>query len=394
MRPLIVHVVHRFDVGGLENGVVNLVNALPRDRFRHAVIALTEITDFRSRVHRDDVCFVALHKGSGQGAKVFPELFRVFRELAPDIVHTRNLAALEAALPAWFAGVPVRLHGEHGREMGDLDGSNTKYRFVRKAYRPFVSHYVALSGELERYLVSAIGVPASRITRIVNGVDVQRFRPGSAGATPPDWPFLDSDVVVGTVGRLQPVKNQTLLVRAFLHALELDPSLRKRLRLAIVGEGPLRDEIEAMLGAANARTLAWLPGARNDIPDVLRALDVFVLPSRAEGISNTLLEAMASGLPLIATDVGGNAELIADGDVGRLVREGDAAAMARALVHYANADVARDAGHASRRRAERLFGLEAMVASYARLYDQLLDHPGTVGTAANAGGARFTPERP
>jgi sugar transferase (PEP-CTERM/EpsH1 system associated) len=370
--PLIAHVVHRFDVGGLENGVVNLLNRLPRERFRHVVIALTEVTDFRRRVERSDVRFIALAKGPGQGAKLFPKLFRMFREIRPDIVHSRNLAALEAAFPAWLAGVPVRLHGEHGRDMGDLDGSNAKYRLVRKAYRPFVSHYVALSRDLERYLVEAIGVDASRVTRIVNGVDVQRFRPGTR-ERPASWPFDDAKLcVVGTVGRLQPVKNQALLAKAFVRALEIEPAMRARLRLAIVGEGPLRGEIERTLAAAHASELAWLPGARDDVAEVMRALDVFVLPSRAEGISNTLLEAMASGLPLIATNVGGNAELVTDDELGMLVPEGDAEAMARALLRYADTQNARSAGAAARRSAERLFGLDTMVASYAALYERLL----------------------
>ncbi|MET1081684.1 MAG: glycosyltransferase, partial [Burkholderiales bacterium] len=116
---LVAHVVYRFDVGGLENGVVNLLNRLPYERFRHAVIALTEVTEFRRRVQRDDVQYLALNKRPGHGAKLWPALYRAFRALRPDIVHTRNLAPLEACVPAWFAGVPVRVHGEHGWDVGD-----------------------------------------------------------------------------------------------------------------------------------------------------------------------------------------------------------------------------------------------------------------------------------
>ena len=107
-RPLIAHVVFRFDIGGLENGVVNLINRLPEESYRHAIISLTEITDFRARVARADVLYFALGKKPGQGFWLYPKLFRLFRKLGPSIVHTRNLAALEASLPAWLAGVPVR----------------------------------------------------------------------------------------------------------------------------------------------------------------------------------------------------------------------------------------------------------------------------------------------
>ena len=182
-RPLVVHVMHAFDVGGLENGVVNLINHLPRDAWRHAVVALTRITDFRQRVRRDDVTFIALDKAPGHAVSLYPRLYRLFREMKPAIVHTRNRAALEVAVPAWAAGVPVRLHGEHGRDVGDLDGSSRKYQWVRRIYRPFVSHYVALSRELERYLVENVGVPQPRISQIYNGVDAQRS-PGARSRVP------------------------------------------------------------------------------------------------------------------------------------------------------------------------------------------------------------------
>jgi len=286
-RPLIAHVVYRFDIGGLENGVVNLLNRLPRERWRHAVVALTEATSFRARVQRDDVRFVELHKGPGHGIGLLPRLTRILRELAPDVVHTRNLAALEASPAAWLAGVPVRVHGEHGRDVGDLDGSSRKYRLVRRAYRPFVSHYVSVSRDLERYLVDAVGVAPARVTRIVNGVDTDAFHPANGEQRPDGCPFTGGGLwLIGTVGRLQAVKNQVALARAFVRMLAVAPHLRSRVRLLIVGEGPLRAEIEQVLAEAGASSLAWLPGPRDDVSEVLRLLDVFVLPSKAEGISN------------------------------------------------------------------------------------------------------------
>jgi sugar transferase (PEP-CTERM/EpsH1 system associated) len=373
-RPLIAHVVYRFDIGGLENGVVNLLNRLPRDRFRHAVIALTEVTRFRERVARDDVAFIELRKAPGHAISLFPRLLRTFRHLRPTIVHTRNLAALEASIPARLAGVPIRIHGEHGRDIGDLDGSNRKYRFVRRVYRPFVTHYVALSRDLERYLHDAVGVPEGRVTAIVNGVDADAFTPGKARPLPGGLPFAGTDLCIcGSVGRLQPVKNHIALAQAFVHALELEPSMRGRLRLVIVGEGPLSNDIIEVLRAANVLDLAWLPGARNDVAEILGSLDVFVLPSLAEGISNTILEAMASGLPVIATDVGGNGELVEDGSTGMLVPGDDVPALARAMLVYAtDRELARSNGRSGRISVERLYGLDGMVARYCALYEWLI----------------------
>ena len=378
-RPLLMHVVHRFDTGGLENGLVNLINNLPTATYRHAIVALTEVTDFRRRIRNDEVEFIALHKGPGHGVWLYPRLFALMRRLRPAIVHTRNLAALEAVVPAWLAGVPVRLHGEHGRDVGDLDGSNRKYQWLRRLYQPFVTHYVALSRDLADYLVERVGVAPQRVTQVYNGVDTARFRPVAGGVDRTADPVAGCPFdparhwLVGTVGRMQPVKDQCTLVRAFLRAFELHPSLRERLRLVLVGDGPLRAQCQALLNAAGAADMAWLPGERDDVPELMRGLHCFVLPSLAEGISNTILEAMASGLPVIATHVGGNADLVNRDHTGLLVPANDAEAMAQALARLAAAPQAAAAmGQAGRAKAEARFSMQAMVAAYRALYDDHL----------------------
>jgi sugar transferase (PEP-CTERM/EpsH1 system associated) len=375
-RPLVAHVVFRFDTGGLENGVVNLINHLPVDRFRHAVIALTEVTDFRRRVQVPDVRFESLHKGPGHGVRLYPRLWRLFRDLRPDIVHTRNLAALEAVVPAAAAGVAVRIHGEHGRDVEDLDGTSRKYQRLRRLYRPWVTRYVALSKELERYLVERVHVDAGRIAQIYNGVDSGRFAPaGDAPAGIAGCPFSASQGhwLVGTVGRLQGVKNQTLLARAFVDMLRRRPALRERARLVIVGEGILREPVQQALAEGGALELAWLPGERGDVPDVMRGLNCFALPSLAEGISNTILEAMSSGLPVVATDVGGNAELVTHERSGLIVPGDDVQALSSAIGRLAlDVETGKRMGCEGRQDVERRFSLQAMVAAYGGLYERHL----------------------
>jgi sugar transferase (PEP-CTERM/EpsH1 system associated) len=387
-RPLVVHVMHRFDVGGLENGIVNLINHMPAAAYRHAVVALTEVTDFRRRVLRDDVEFIALHKPPGHGVWLYPQLYRLFRRLRPAILHSRNLAALETVVPAWLAGVPVRLHGEHGRDVEDLDGASRRHQWLRRIYRPFVQHYFALSRDLASYLIEKIGVPPSRVTQVYNGVDPLRFRPAESAVVPaiPGCPFgAPAHWIVGTVGRMQAVKDQVLLARAFVQALREQPSLRERLRLVMVGEGPLKAQALAELQAAGVADLAWLPGERADVPEVMRGLQCFVLPSLAEGISNTILEAMASGVPVIATAVGGNADLVDHGRSGEIVPAGDVQAMANALLRLAS-DPARAAsmGRAGRADAEQKFSMQAMVAAYQGRYDAALRAARTARTARGA----------
>jgi sugar transferase (PEP-CTERM/EpsH1 system associated) len=376
MPPLIVHVVYRFAIGGLENGVVNLINRLPAQSWRHAVVSLTDVDPaFAARISGGSVRCIALHKAPGHAVRLYPRLVALLRELKPAIVHTRNLAALEATLPAWIAGVPARLHGEHGRDVGDLDGSSVRYQRVRRLFRPFVTRYVALSPDLESYLRERVGVPATRIDQIYNGVDTARFFPAPGGRAAIDGcPFQGAGYwLVGTVGRMEAVKDQTNLARAFVSAVSANPEARARLRLVLVGDGKLKSEIEAILDSAGMRELAWFAGERTDVVPMLQGLDCFVLPSLAEGVSNTILEAMACGLPVVATQVGANAELVEQNMTGRMVPSADSEALAREIgAYFATPGLARQHGQAARRRVERRFSLERMVEDYDRVYAGLL----------------------
>jgi sugar transferase (PEP-CTERM/EpsH1 system associated) len=375
--PLVAHVIYRLDVGGLENGLVNLINHIPAERFRHAIICLSDYSAFRRRLRRADVPVFALHKPPGNSPGMHFKLWRLLRRLRPDIVHSRNLGALEATVPAMLAGVPVRIHGEHGREVDDLDGRNTRQQIMRRLFRPFVSHYTAVSRDLEIYLQRKVGVPRSRIAQIYNGVDSERFHP--AGERREDLPcagFAPADTfVIGTVGRMQEVKDQLTLARAFARLVHELPGAKQRLRLVMIGDGPLRAEVRALLADAGVEQLAWLPGERDDVPHIMRSFDLFVLPSLGEGISNTILEAMASGLPVVATDVGGNPELVEPGTTGSLIPRNDADSMARAMRAYTeSAELCRYHGSNGRRTVERRFGMEAMAGAYMALYDSLLAH--------------------
>ena len=393
-RPsLIVHVVYRFAVGGLENGLVNLINRLPPKRWRHAVVSLTSVdAQFAQRVARDDVQFVALGKGDGHAIRLYPRLFRLFRSLAPRIVHTRNLAALEAAVPAWLARVPARIHGEHGRDIDDLDGTSVRRRRVRKAFSPFVTRYVAVSPDLARYLEGEVKIARSRVQQIWNGVDTDAFVP-RVGARPPiaGCPFdAAQHWLIGSVGRFDPVKDHATLARAFVSLLANRPALASRARLVLVGDGATRRDVESILARAGVADRAWFAGERHDVAHVMQGFDCFVLPSLAEGVSNTILEAMASGLPVVATRVGANAQLVVDGHTGRLVPPSDHEAMARSLEGYMNDEASvREHGRNGRAVIERNFSLDAMVDGYDDLYARLCTGTSLVGTRAGLSASRI-----
>ena len=307
MQPLIVHLIYNLRVGGLENGLVNLVNAMPAGRYRQAIVCLGGYDAFRDRILNPDIPVFALRKREGQDFPTYFRLWRLLRKLHPDILHSRTLGTLDGQIYGALAGVRAGIHSEHGRVSAGFESTGLPQRLLRQGVRPLIQHYVAVSRDIADSLVSHSGIPAGKVTLIYNGVDTGRFHPRN-GPRPTLGPagFAGEDsIVIGTVGRMEPVKDQPTLVRAFLQLLSMKPELRNRLRLVLVGGGSLLTQCRQILEEAGAADLAWLPGERDDISDLLRTMDIFVLPSLSEGTSNTILEAMATGLPIVATKVGG-----------------------------------------------------------------------------------------
>ena len=241
--------------------------------------------------------------------------------------------------------------------------------------RPFVHHYTAVSRDLEHYLLSRVRVDPLRVSQIYNGVDTERFRPSiGRDSKLPISSFARSDVVViGTVGRMEAVKDPFNLARAFVRATRMMPELREHLRLAIVGDGSLRPRVAAYLDQAGLSGQVWLPGARGDVPEIMRGLDLFVLPSLSEGISNTILEAMATGLPVVATATGGNPELVDEAETGVLVPPANPDALAVAILDYVRHPAVRQQhGRRARQVALERYSLPTMVRKYTSLYRRLL----------------------
>jgi len=373
--PLIVHIVYRLDVGGLENGLVNLINHLPAARFRHAIVCLTEATDFRRRIRSADVEVYALGKRAGKDPGAYWKLWKLLRELCPDVVHTRNLATVDCQFVAALAGVRGRVHGEHGWDLYDLHGTSGRYRWLRRAAGHVVGRFVTMSRDLQRWLVDDVGVPAERVTQIYSGVDTVRFHPrsGPRGSFGPAGFSDEHSFIIGTAGRLEAVKDPLTLLRAFIALIERRPDLRAHARLVVIGDGTLRRELEQQIVAAGVASLCWLAGSREDVPVLLRGLDLFALSSLNEGISNTILEAMATALPVVATRVGGNVELVGEGRTGLLCEARNAEAMAAALLAYANdPGLARRHGAEARSVVERDFALARMVQDYTAVYECVL----------------------
>jgi len=369
-RIFVVHVIHQLAIGGLENGLVNLINQLPRDRFRHAVVCIEDFSAFRNRIRDPTVAVYSMHRSKIGALRLRWRLFWLLRWLRPDIVHSRNLSGLDALLPARLLGIAT-LHSEHGFDVNNLDGKARKPALLRRLHTPFVNHYVAVSNQLHALYVEEFGLTPGKVTQICNGVDTTRFMPlqdRRDELLPAAFRGRHS-FVIGTVGRVDPIKDQATLLHAMADLVRRCHGWRLRVHLVLVGDGPMLAKLKDMAVDLGIGDRVWFPGARNDVADLLQAMDLFVLPSLNEGISNTLLEAMATGLPVLATAVGGNVELLEAGVTGDTFDPGDIHKLAEVMACYvASPALCFAHGAAARQRVVRHFSLQTMVAAYQNLY--------------------------
>lgn len=395
-KPLIAHVLHRLDTGGMERVLVTVINGT-RHRYRHAIVCLDGFGDIRGQIEPGDTACLALHKKPGKDWSCYLRLWRALRQLKPDMVHTHNIGALDAAPVARLAGVRRVIHAERGRDAADPGGTSRKYRLMRRLLLPCIDRYLAVSQDLRDWLINQVGISPSRVVCIPNGIDVAAFTmpPGSRATRPLLGDFASpGTILLGTVGRLDPVKDQAGLLTAFQLLCEAAlPAERQRLRLVIVGEGPERDALTGRIAKLAVASQVRLLGHRDDVPALLAEFDVFVLSSIGEGMPGAVLEAMATGLPVVATAVGGVGELVRAGATGLLVPPRDSQQLAEALASYVVDETLRARhGAAARERIATKFSLQSMLSAYIELYDGLLQrhrdrHP-RVTMAAGVDGRR------
>lgn len=371
--PLVVHVLYGLARAGMERIVVSFINATT-DRYRHAVIVVAEFGPLRAEIEGSVEACLSLDKKPGKDLPHYFRLWRALRKLKPDLVQTYNMGTLDMAPVVRAAGVRWLVHAEHGRDASDPEGKNRRHQRLRRWLEPLIARYVAVSPDLLAWLVDKVGISPAKALLIPNGIDLAPYRGARSGSRRRGElaAFAPAGtVLIGHVARLDKVKDQAGLLSAFKRLQE--QSVRADCRLVIAGEGPERAELEARIAQLGLGESVRLLGNRSDVPELLAACDVFVLSSIAEGMPITLLEAMAAGLPVVATDVGGVASVVEAGVTGTLVPAGDPKALAGALAGYVNDEpLRRRHGDAGRARAFARFGLDTMTASYTALYDQLL----------------------
>ena len=368
---LIAHIIYRLDYGGLENGLVNLVNSLQEDKFQHVIICLTEFSEFSKRIKNPDVKIFSLHKKAGKDIKFYFRLWSLLKKLDPKIVHTRNLPTIECTILAKIATSSVTIHSEHGWVIENVYGERKKYIFLRKICDHFIDRYIALSKDINRWLVTTVGIRNTKVIQIYNGVDSELFSPFKKNEDGIDYKGRAYSLI--SVGRLDPIKNQAELIAALSLIKKYEPNIYTNLELVIIGDGPEKENLINLVKNLQVESSVKILGSKDNISTFLNKADLFILPSINEGVSNTLLEAMSSGLPVLAADVGGNSEIVVQGKTGFLVKKSDASLFAeRIIFYYKNRKLSLRHGKEARKHIEENFSLIKMVNSYAKTYNKEL----------------------
>ncbi len=292
------------------------------------------------------------------------------RAYRPHIVHSRNWGAIEAVAAAKLAGVPIIIHSEHGYEIEMLDGLPLRRRLLRRLLYGVADAVFTVTKDLRNFHAHETWTKAEKIRVVYNGVDTQRFCPDLAARH--RWRAklgLGNSITVGSVGRMVPIKDYGTLLEAAIAVLEKGVDLR----VILVGDGPelprLQQRAQSSSLLANSVSFA---GACDAVPELLNAMDVFALPSLHEGMSNTLLEAMATGLPVLATRAGGNPEVMSDGIHGWLFAPRNVPELADRIYQLATDNaMLMQFGRAARQHVVEQFGLESMLRRYQSLYLEL-----------------------
>ena len=364
----ILHVVSVVGMGGTENGVLKVVNGLSGERFDHSLCAVRTVDE--SFAHRANVPSKTYCVGSSKPGFQFPlfRLARIIKDVQPHIVHTRNFGSLEAVPAARLAGVPIVIHSEHGYEVETLSGLPLRRRMISRVFYSLTDAVFTVTTDLRDYFAAQSWLEAERFRVIYNGVDTTRFvpRPDRGAWVRQELAIPATRFVIGSVGRLVPIKDHVTLLKSAEDLIRLGLDIH----VLVVGSGTELPKLERYsTESPSLRGCCTFTGSSDRVPELLNAMDVFVLPSLSEGMSNTILEAMASGVPVVASRAGGNPEIVEENVVGRLFTPGNSRELTDRLQQLATnpADRERMAAAARRHVSER-FSLQVMLQNYRDLY--------------------------
>ncbi|HEY5944170.1 MAG TPA: glycosyltransferase [Kofleriaceae bacterium] len=356
----IVHVLSSFGVGGQERVALDLAIGQKARGHDVAVISLAPEPDgaMADEFREHGIAVDRVVKRGGLDPTLVPRLARALRRYRADVVHTHNPLPLIYGAPAARLAGAAAIHTKHGVNPGGRG-----QRMLRRAAAQLAHAFVAVSDTTFDQAKAQNDAPRARMHTIANGIRLDRYHPDAeARAAARVELGLGDAWVVGTVGRLDTYKNQALLVRA------MAPLLSSDVRLVIVGDGPARAEVEAEVAKLREPKWVVMTGRRMDVPRIIPAFDVFALSSKTEGLPLVVPEAMAAGLPIVATSVGGLPSVIDEGKTGMLVPV-DEMALRDALAKLEDdRQLARVMGERARETALDRYSADRMVEAYLDLY--------------------------
>lgn len=365
----VIHVVYTLEMGGLEHLVFTLLKSLNFNKYSLEVCCLSRGGIFNEKIQCLGIPVFIFEKKKGIDYSLFFRLARFFCSRKDSIVHTHNTATwLYGGIAARIAGVKVCIHTEHSNLFEHQKG----LLWVEKLLSLLTNVVIADSNKVNAHLVECQGIRRDKVSTIYNGIDVEKFQWASEAANIKNVLGISlGDRVVGMVARLEKVKNHACLLRAFRQVLNTIPNVS----LVFVGDGSESSNLKQYARDLNILEKVYFLGTRTDIPEILNILDIFVLSSKSEGLSLSLLEAMAAGKPIVATNVGGNPEIVDSGVTGLLVPDNDHQKMAEGIIGLLrNKELAQAMGIVGRRRVQERFSLDRMVDEYEKLYDTLLEN--------------------
>lgn len=358
----VIHILQSLEIGGMENGVVNLLNGLSRESFTPLLCCLEKEGPLRVRLSNDIKLF-NLNQKEGLHPLLPLRLAKIIQQENVQIVHTHNFGtAIYGIIGGRLARVPVIIHGEHGM----IAQEKPRRRIIAKYLYKKADAIISVSEDLKKILVNNIGIKSENIETILNGVDIGRFSVNSdLSKVREELGILPTDLVVGTVGRMVPIKNQASLIRSFSEVLKHIPGAK----LLLIGDGPLRSKLEEIALSIVAKSSIVFAGQRDDVDKVLKIMHIFVLPSLSEGMSNVILEAMAAGLPVIASNVGDNNKLVKNNDTGKILDSLDIQDISNAIIDLlSNKEKAKKMGARGKEYVVQHYSLDKMVKEYEEMY--------------------------
>ncbi|HMH69192.1 MAG TPA: glycosyltransferase [Pinirhizobacter sp.] len=363
----ITHFVENLNRGGLERMVLELVKLQQAQGHACQVVCLYDEGTLAAELTRHDIPVYACGKRAGLDLRALKRARHHVREHDTDILHTHNAVAhYQAVLATWGLRIGKVINTRHGMG-GNRHATRREWLYRRALTR--TNAVVAVCEAARSDAVARGIVPPRKSSVVTNGIRVDAFAPASDSMHERLTRMLNvpqRTQLVGTVGRLNWTKDQVNLIRAFarVHRRKADTAL------VLIGDGELREDLRMLAFDEGVAGSVHFLGDRDDVHELLQGLDLFVLSSTSEGYSMALLEASATGLPILATDVGGNREIVHDGQTGRLVPAGNAPRLGDAMLAMLREPrQARGLGEAARTWVQANGSLEAMALRYARLYD-------------------------